>query len=523
MHSKPLLKQVAYSSSRALIFLCLAILMANYLNGRNFSDYLSKTMIRVHAEARIGLDANLLASLLLEGNHSRLQELLDRNYSIYALVITDCTTTAENCPGQVIGFQTQPQLLVGRQIMPEDLVNYPYLILRRPSSSILQLLQPNASKQGHSGEIIGRVYSISTIPSFQEDYRQWLRHPLVENELWRKYLTTMVSCLAGGLFVWVLLELFLKIRRIELRAAKEREIELIRDADNYLAQLDDKGRQIEDQQRHATRQFENYVGRIKNLEQRLKDVAEYRGIAETLIRDLEEENSRQSLDFKEQLERTNREKAQLQRDVEKFKKAVGRDKQEASRSLSSSLIPRPGFAFEQQVLKLFAEGTRAQSGEWRIISQFDVAAGSGDSRFVDCIVISRECLIVLEIKGYYGIIETDGALENSRWFCRGGSNRTVEVTGGAGVNPYHQVREYVMNLLNLVKYKLEYLPVYGVIVFPEETDISKLNARIGRFYRVTTADRLLSVVGQIEAEARRDNAHNKRSSAEAIEQVMRGT
>ena len=520
--SKALLKQLAYSGIRLCIILYLAVLMANYLNGRNFSDYLGKTMIKVHAEARMGLNANLLASLLLEGNHGKLQELLDRNYSIYALVITDCRTGEENCSGQNILFRTSPGLIPNKPIDATDLLNYPYIVLRRPSSSVLQLLQQMDGNAGHSGQIIGRVYSISTIPSFSEDYRQWLHDPFRDNELWRRYLATMTSCLMGGIFIWLLLELFLKIRRIELRNARQREAELVKDADTYVAQLEEKGRQIEDQQLRFSRQFETYIGRIRGLEQRLKDVVEYREAAESIIRDLEEENNRQSKLFEEQLDLTRVEKEQLQIEVEKYKKAVGRDKVEASKTLSSAIGTKTGTAFEQQVIRIVADSPQAKSGHWRVVSQFDVATGNRGSRFIDCIVISKDCLIVIEAKGYFGAIEAEGSVENSKWLCRGSGNQTVEVKGDWGENPYHQVRDYVMNLMNMVKGRLPQLPVYGLVVFPGKSDISGLESKIGRFYRITTADHLLSVLGQMEAEARRTNAFSKRPAPAEIEDVMRG-
>jgi RNA binding exosome subunit len=519
---KALLKQLAFSGIRLIILLNLALLAANYLNGRNFSDYLGRTMIKVHAEGKLGPDANQLSRLLLEKDYRTLQDLLDRNYAIYALVITDCQTGNENCPGEQILFQTTPSLIPNERIDAASLINYPFFLLRRQSSSVLQLLQKQPGSTGHSGEIIGRVYSISTIPSFSEDYRHWLSDPFRDNELWRRYLTTMGGCLLTGLFFWLMLELFLKIRRIERRNARQREAELVRDADSFLSQLDEKGRQIEEQQRRSNSQFEHYIGRIRELEQRLQDVAEHRQMAESIIRDLEEENSRQSTELKEHLERTIQEREQLQAEVAKYKNAVGREKMEASRAISNAIGTKTGAAFEEQVVEMIRDSVKVKKGEWRLITQFDVSGGNRGSRFVDCIVISKECLIVVEVKGYYGYMEAEGAVENSRWLCRGSGNRMVEVKGEGGENPYHQVHDYVMNLMNLVKKRLPQLPVYGLILFPEKSDISGLEARIGRFYRIITANHLLSALGQMEAEARRVNTFRKRATPAEIEDVMRG-
>lgn len=521
MHSKALFKQACSSGARLCIFIYLSILAANYLNGRNFSDSFSKTMIKVHAEAKIGLDSNELSKLLIENNYAKLQELLDRNYSIYALVITDCITEQENCSGQKILFATNPKLIREKQIRVEDLINYPYLFLRRPSSSILQLLEQKEKKTARSGEIIGRVYSISTIPSFEEDYRSWLRDPFREIDLWRKYLVTMTSCLLGGVFVWLIVELFLKIRRIEQRNARQRENELIKDADTYFSQLEEKGSQIEEQERRSTRQFEAYIARIKELEQKLRNVDEYRDIAETIIKELEDEKELQSVIFRDQLEKTNLEKQRLQGEVEKYKKASGKDKQDASKALANAITPQTGNVLEQKVLTGILGSPKCLRGDWKAVNHFDVAVGKESSQFIDCIVITKECLIVLEVKNYFGVIEAEGYPENSKWLCRDG-NRVVTVKSDWGENPYHQVREYSMSLLNLVKRRLSQLPVYGVVVFPEITDISKLEVKIGKFYRITTIDHLPAVLEQIEAEARRDNAFSKRPTPEQIENLIRG-
>ena len=62
----------------------------------------------------------------------------------------------------------------------------------------------------------------------------------------------------------------------------------------------------------------------------------------------------------------------------------------------------------------------------------------------------------------------------------------------------------------------------GTGSFPEIADISKLESKIGKFYRITTIDHLLAVLEQIEAEARRDNAFSKRPTPEQIENLIRG-
>ena len=129
--SKTLLKQLTYSGIRLFIFLYFAILVANYLNGRNFSDYISKTMIKIHAEAKIGVDANALSKLFIEKNYGKLQELLDRNAAVYALFITDCTSAGQDCPSQKILFMTNPRLVRPPVIKKLDLKKEGYFLVIR--------------------------------------------------------------------------------------------------------------------------------------------------------------------------------------------------------------------------------------------------------------------------------------------------------------------------------------------------------------------------------------------------------
>ncbi len=91
-----------------------------------------------------------------------------------------------------------------------------------------------------------------------------------------------------------------------------------------------------------------------------------------------------------------------------------------------------------------------------------------------------------------------------------------------GQNPYHQVREYSMSLLHLVQVSQWHVPVFGVVVFPDNADISRIDERIGKYYRVTTVSRLVGLLDQTEAEARRENAYTKRPTPEQIRDVIRG-
>jgi hypothetical protein len=515
-------RQMLFILARLFLCLALSVTAARYLNSRNYSDSIGRALVKIHAEPRFSLDAGQLAKYLLEGD-PRLQELLDRNAAIYALVITDCKEVTGACSEQKILQATNPALIRNRVFRPADLVRYPYVVLRRPSSSILDILE-HQEKGGGSGRgtVIGRVYSISTIPSFSEDYRSWMKDPFRSDGLWQRYLATMAACLAGGVGFWLLMELFLKIRRIERKNARQREQDLTRNADIFLRQYEEKQQQLEEQEQRSRAQYEAYIARIREMERKQRSIDDYRRYAETMIRELEEEKTRQSLVFKEELERVGKQRQALHDEVEKYRKDPRKGRPGASTDLEIAINPRFANSFEKKVFSAIAGSPRCRSGEWNAVTNFDVAIGKGGSQFVDCLVISRDCLVVVEAKNYSGKIVPEGDLENSTWLCQGEDGLTVAVKGAWGVNPYHQVREYTMSLMNLIKRGRWKLSAYGVIVFPEGTDISPLGDTIGRFYRITTADRLVGLIGNLDAAARRENAFTKRPTPDEIENLIRG-
>ena len=522
MFSPKSFRQALCILARLCLCLYLSVVVARYLNNRNYSDNIGRALVKIHAAARFGIDANQLTAMLLDGNRAKLQELLDRNAGIYALVITDCTEVDDACGGQKILFETSPSLLRNKEIRADDLINYPYVVLRRASSSILDILKHQAKGEGGKGTIIGRVYSISTIPTFAEDYRLWMKDPFRNDELWRRYLITMTTCLSGGLGFWILMELFLKIRRIERKNARQREQDLLRDADIFLRQFEAKERQLEEEELRSHSQFEAYIGRIRELERKLQNVDDYRRSAETIIRELEDEKTQQSVTFRAELERTNLQKQALQAEFEKYRKDPRKDRPGASTALEMAINPQFANSFEKRVFTAIASSPTCQKGDWNVVTNFDVAIGKSGSQFVDCMVISRDCLIVVEAKNYSGRIVAEGDPENTAWLCHSADGTTVEVKSAWGTNPYHQVREYTMSLMNLVKRGRWKLSLYGVIVFPEGTDIGAMAEKIGKFYRVTTFDRLVGLLGNLDAEARRANTFTKRPSPEQVENLIRG-
>lgn len=508
-----------YIILRLVLLLYVAVLLARFVSSQEYASYYSKVLLRIHTDMKTSQKANLLPTTIaafLESNDTRqLQEALDQFYSIFALVITDCRGQQSTCPGQKVLFATSQNLLSRKLPGVEELPEYPYIVLLRPRTKATAEQPP---------EIIGRLYTISTIPtSFESDYRAWLKDPFADYGPWKHYLAAMVNCLLGGVLTWLVVELFLKLRWIERRNAMQRERVLIKNADSYLRQLEEKESQIAEQEEGTSRQFETYIRKIRELEQRLQHDQEYRKMAESIINSIEEEKQQQLVKFRTELEKTNQEKLALRAEVAKYQRASGKEKAEATRALESAISPQFSNVFEQKVFDAITGTARCQSGAWLVRSHFDVAVGKGGSQFIDCIVISKDCMMVIETKNYSGTIAVEGDVENNRWYSLVKGRTDAEVKSSWGINPYHQVREYTMSLLTIVNTRSQWhIPLYGVIVFPEGTDISALGDRIGRFYRVTTADRLLGVIENIDAEARRDNAHTRRPTPRQVEDLILG-
>jgi hypothetical protein len=66
--------------------------------------------------------------------------------------------------------------------------------------------------------------------------------------------------------------------------------------------------------------------------------------------------------------------------------------------------------------------------------------------------------------------------------------------------------------------------IFGVIIFPDEADISKVGEHLGKFYRVTKVSKLTELVEGIFGEARRFQAvkNPRRPKAEQVEDLLRG-
>ncbi len=215
MITGPSVRRKIYIVLRLVVLLYVAVVLARFVNSREYASFYSKVLLRIHTDLKTSQKVNQLpsaiASLLENSGTAQLQELLDQYYSIFALVITDCRTQQSVCPGQKVLFATSQHLLSRKLPGPEELPEYPYIVLLRPE--VAQPGDKGSAAVRRQREIIGRLYTISTIPtSFAADYRAWLKDPLADYGPWKHYLTNMVNCLLGAILTWLVVELFLKLR-----------------------------------------------------------------------------------------------------------------------------------------------------------------------------------------------------------------------------------------------------------------------------------------------------------------------
>lgn len=142
----------------------------------------------------------------------------------------------------------------------------------------------------------------------------------------------------------------------------------------------------------------------------------------------------------------------------------------------------------------------------RVLTQFDVGSGRQGSKFTDFIIVTNKCCIVVEAKSYKGTIESVGNPRNTGWTCDTGT-RKLYIYACWGENPYQQVKTYVDSLYKYVNSSnWAKFPVYGIVVFPANSDINNnIESNIGGFYRVATLNNLITVIEQLDNQARLQN------------------
>jgi hypothetical protein len=264
--------------------------------------------------------------------------------------------------------------------------------------------------------------------------------------------------------------------------------------------------------------------KIRALNYKMRSEEEYREFAEQIIAEMEQDKAAETEKYAEELAMVRKDMERLQQKVDQFdKNAV--TKTESSYQALEDAVRAPSFSnvFEKTIYESVTASNQYKNGEWRILSNFDVAPGRNYRQFTDFILFNKDALIILEAKYYVGIIDSPGDFQNDVWVSTGTQKKRIDCLWGE--NPYHQLNEYSMSLMKILKQKSPWnFQIFGVIIFPDEADISKVGDHIGKFYRITTVSRAKALFESIFAEAGRYQAAKNpvRPSAEQVEAMLRG-
>jgi len=524
---KPILpgyRMICFSAARLGLILLVSFVVATYLNFDTYKDFYGKKLFKLHTADLKTLASQMTIKLnffLDQGNSEGVQDVLDASFGLFGFVITDCVRPQRSCPEQKIIYTSDPGLPWLNRPTVADLNGNSFVPLQRPIPVGPVKITPDR----YPGQIIGRLYVIKNIPSsFRDDYLHWFRHPFSDIGASRFYLRTTLAFTAGALIIWTVTEFYFMLRRRQRRAMLRREEELRTSVDSYLKQLMEKNSQITRLNEQSRKQYDTYVGKIRSLEQKIRNEEEYRELAEQIIDELESAQTEQSSSYETELERTREEIRQLQEKVEQFEKSSSAGRESSYRALEEAVRTRQfSNVFEQRIYETIAASRQFQQGEWRLLNNFDVAPGRNYRQFTDFILVNRDALVIVEAKYYVGTIESPGDFLNDIWISSGTQRKKIDCLWGE--NPYHQVNEYAMSLMKLLKQRSPWnFQIFAIIVFPDDADISKVGEHLGKFYRVTTMGKLLPLLDSIFGEARRFQASKnpKRPSPEQVEEMLRG-
>jgi hypothetical protein len=166
------------------------------------------------------------------------------------------------------------------------------------------------------------------------------------------------------------------------------------------------------------------------------------------------------------------------------------------RSIESPILNE----FENAIFSCLEGSSKCQTKQWRVLTQLDVSQNSNRRQLTDIIVVSKACIFVIEAKYYVGKIRATGDARTTEWYAYGLSGSSHKVNSAGGKNPYEQVTGYFNSVFTKVSRSQMKgkIGVYGVVVFPKDTDIKAVEAQIGGQYRVTTLEHLVQVLQDLE-------------------------
>ncbi|MEG4458011.1 type II toxin-antitoxin system HicA family toxin [Microcoleus sp. N9_A1] len=346
-------------------------------NWENYKNYWHGTIFAVQT-----VDFNMLSHTLpvklsytlLQGNIEELQRTLDSNYGLFGLIVTDCKMAAQNCLSEQILYQSKSSQKWTKEISLATLSNHPYDLLQSPPplQAERQYAKPRDSKpiftgRVNSGEIIGRVYYVRGVPpTFIEDSNNWIKDPFKVTGSRTLYTSTVALFFVSGLSAWIIIEVVLSAKRNEQRLAQQQQEQLQREIQQIKRQLEDKNQQTielikqrerglaelesdrqkqEQNKRELENQIASYESELAFKEQQQQENAQTLEDLQLLRQKLQETSQRESevkQEIKLQLEETNQQTIELidQRDrglaeLESYRQEQEQNKRELENQIAS--------------------------------------------------------------------------------------------------------------------------------------------------------------------------------------------
>lgn len=472
-----------------------------------YNNYWGKTIYRVQT-----VDFNILSHTLptklsytiIKNQPQELQRTLNSNYGLFGLVVTDPSGQNIVASSQSSRNKTVPEIQQ-LQKHPYDLLLDPPPVYPQWTYSNSYAVERSATNLTNQGRVIGRIYYVrGEKPSFSDDVVKWLSNPLSSSSRVETFTITMTVLLLSGLSLWLLLENLLDKKRVQEERMRETEENLIRRNRDLVLQLQQRINETNRLRRileSESIEFQEQAEQFRNINQSLQQ--EISNLQNT-IEELEQTNNSA---INQDVNELNRQLEMLQN---LLAESINQEEESRNRALESaqqierlnqeieSLIEQTGNhplnAFEESVLHQIKNNLDTQE----IHTHFDAGTGGEQSRFIDLLVITNNCIFVIEAKAYRGEIIPTNDPRNSTWICRRG-NDDILIQSSWGPNPYQQVNTYTDAIL--AKRSREghpRKPVYGIIVFPSEANIRpEITLNMGRYYRATTQNNLLATIKRL--------------------------
>ena len=300
---------------RGLLALSLGLTTSVGLNLVNYHRYWNRTIRSVQT-----VDFNILSHslptklsvLLIQENAEEITKMVNSNYGLFKIVVTDCTQEAIDCSNEKILYVSE-SYYDDIQVTLSDLLGQPFNILRNPlplepewkfeNPHALETIPLNPNNEGQA---IGRVYYLrNKPPTFINDFIRRVRR-IPEDPL-HIYLVTLALSITSAFMIWFFLEE--RKRSLEIKETGEKNLSQVRrqystinnslnksyqQSANHLKQLQEENLTLIEKLRQEEDKRINLEAKVLNLESDLDQERENKQNLEFLIQDLyqriEEEN-----------------------------------------------------------------------------------------------------------------------------------------------------------------------------------------------------------------------------------------